>query len=189
VYLATRSENHYISLENYVKNIPKLEGSTVRELELIVLDALRFHLACHHPYIALHGLFLDCQTMDAAKSIGTDFKWLQSIYDRSIQLAHDSLYTDLCFVYQPSQIAVALFTMAAEELLPEGFDFQKSYLAVRHADNPLLPILLDIIKSIINVMRTELQLPTSKEYKDAAGKIDKRLALWRNPLMDPQSEL
>lgn len=192
VYLATRSENHYISLDNYVKNIPKLEAATVRELEYVVLDALKFHLACHHPYIALHGLFLDVQTIDKYAT-EQDLNWLQSIYDRSIQLAHDSLFTDLSFIYQPAQIAAALFSLAASEASGErdeaGFDFEKSYLAVRYADNPLLPVLKEIIQEIQRIMCTELRLPTGKEYKEAAGVVDKKLARWRNPLMDPESKL
>ena len=61
VFLATKTENHYISLESFCKRIPKLEAETILESEFVVADALRFHLAVHHPYLALHGIFLDAQ--------------------------------------------------------------------------------------------------------------------------------
>jgi cyclin H len=61
LFIATKSENHYISIEKYVGQLPKVEASTILDMEFVVMDALRFHLAVHAPYIALHGIFLDAQ--------------------------------------------------------------------------------------------------------------------------------
>jgi len=47
---------------------------------------------------------------------------LQRVYETALRTIDTSLHTDLCFLYQPSQIALAAMRIACKE---ESYDFEK----------------------------------------------------------------
>ena len=61
LFLATKTANHPISLENYTSRIPKTSPSDVLDLEFLVAQSLGFDFAVWHPHRALWGLMLDLQ--------------------------------------------------------------------------------------------------------------------------------
>lgn len=175
IFLATKTENHYISVEKFASKLPKVESSWIIEQEFVVMDALRFNLMIHHPYLALHGLFLDMQDLIENHDI------LFDIYEKSIQLCHESYLSDVCLIYQPSQIALAIFTRAAKSL---GLDLIEKYIHVRFRDHEKLADLLSILEEIGSVLEG-----SSKPDKNVVAEIDRRLFFLRNPLSDPNINL
>jgi hypothetical protein len=89
LYLASKTENHYMSLDKYCTKL-KTEKSVLMDCEYVVMEGLRFHLAVYHPYIALHGIFLDAQTF-----MQNQIELMQKIYDKAIQWTYVGLKRSL----------------------------------------------------------------------------------------------
>jgi len=61
---------------------------------------------------------------------------LQKVYDKAVDLIDTLLYTDLCFLYQPSQIALAAMKIACRQ---ESYDFEK-YVSIANFSSVLSSI-------------------------------------------------
>lgn len=115
LFLATKTENEYKNLDEFCKEAGA-NRDTVVATEYVLSDGLNYHFSVSHPYLPLHGVFLDFQTRYA------DMAVVQQIYDRAILLASQAVTTDAPFLYQPSQIALAVFMSACTE---SGKDFEE----------------------------------------------------------------
>ncbi|KAL1917324.1 uncharacterized protein VTP21DRAFT_4980 [Calcarisporiella thermophila] len=175
IYLATKTQNNHISIDDFLKDIPRTSSDDVLGLEFVVSQGLRFHFAVHHPYLPLHGLFLDMQ------NVIDDKEALRRVNERAIDLVHQSLFTDLCFVYQPSQIALGLLRMAARE---NGLDINGYLEGKTKEDTQSLAMLTRICEDIERVMAGFT--PTTQE---TAKDIDRRRRLCLNPAKNPESQL
>lgn len=119
LFLATKTENYYMSIDSFVKRLRQVkqfkdfQAETILHLEYVLADGLHFHFTIHHPYLCLHGLFLDVQAY--IQMTQDQMERLQKTYDLSIQLADQSYLTDALFLFQPSQLAMTLFAQAAKE--------------------------------------------------------------------------
>lgn len=184
-YLATKVENAFMKIEDFLRPIVAAEkkrggnraltkSSDILDLEFVVIQSLQFELAVHHPYRSAYGFYLDMQ-----ESLSEDRLLLKETYDRTQHFIEQSLYTDLVFIYQPSQIALGAFKLAAKEkeldadaYLTQRFDAKSLEL--------LYPI-LDDIQDTIAAFKNTLQ--------KKAQEIDRKLILCRNPEKNPNSKL
>ncbi|KAI9504268.1 hypothetical protein GGI25_002505 [Coemansia spiralis] len=182
-YLATKVENAFMKIDDFVRPLQAAEtkrGSKVQtknedilELEFVVIQSLQFELAVHHPYRAAYGLYLEMQAYI------NDAALLKDVFDRSHHYIDLSLFTDLVFLYQPPQIALGAFKLAARE---KDLDID-TYLTQRF-DARLLEMLftvLDDIQDTVSAFKNTSQ-------KDAQV-IDRKLILCRNPEKNPSSKL
>lgn len=104
VFLAGKSENCYVPVVKFCERLDKIEPQQILDLEFILFSALDFTLTVHNAMRPLHGFFLDMQTVISDQF---DINQLGSIHDDARRLISDSFVSDACFLYTPSQIALA----------------------------------------------------------------------------------
>ncbi|KAI8599908.1 cyclin-like protein [Dissophora ornata] len=179
MFLARKTENYLMTIEDF-SNALKSPRESILNLEFLICKNLRFHFTVHHPYRPCLGFFYDMQ------AVTENVKRLQKVYETALKFIDTSLHTDLCFLYQPSQIALATIKMACKE---ESYDFERyaSYKfkstesAAQKYNETLLPI-LDVIESVL------LEDPRCIDVeKSVATEIDKRLKMCKDPAKNPDS--
>ncbi|KAF9159874.1 hypothetical protein DFQ26_006100 [Actinomortierella ambigua] len=113
---------------------------------------------------------------------------LSQTYESAIKTIDTLMHTDVCFLYQPSQIALAAMRIAAQK---EGYDFE-SYIAFKFLPKPETKenyekILLPILRSIEKIFNED---PRCKDVERAvATAIDRRLKKCKDPIKNPESLL
>ncbi|KAJ1655258.1 hypothetical protein IWQ61_004958 [Dispira simplex] len=170
LYLATKTENRFIQIEDFVKPIPKVTTKDILDYEFTVCQGLKFEFTVHHPYSALYGYFLDCQNNIKSMAL------LTQVYNKAMDWCHKSIFTDLMFIYFPSQIALACMKLAGQEL---DWDIDV-YLRQKFPDGNTVQR-LDIMVDHITFILKEYKSPTPNVVRD----IDRRLTFCRNPEKDP----
>ncbi|KAG0206019.1 hypothetical protein BGX28_002475 [Mortierella sp. GBA30] len=181
MFLARKTENFLMPIEDFVK-VLRSDPEPILNLEFLICKNLRFHFTVHHPYRPCLGFFYDMQ------AVTDDTEKLQKVYEKALKLIETSLHTDLCFLYQPSQVALAVMRIASKE---ESYDFEKyenykfkaSESEAQKYNETLYPILLAIEK----VLKED---PRCVEVdKAVVTEIDKRLRMCNDPAKDPKSLL
>ncbi|KAK9701388.1 hypothetical protein K7432_011739 [Basidiobolus ranarum] len=175
LFLATKVENSFIAIDDFAQRIPKTTAQSILDLEFIISQSLKFEFTIHHPYRPLHGLYLDMQ------SHIQDLAILTSTYEKAVDWVDKSLYTDLIFLYQPSQIAMAAMNLAGKQFRCDI----EGYLNEKFRDEPNS---LTKLQNILGEIEKILQ-----EYKPVqiavVREIDRRLIFCRNPEKNPDSLL
>ncbi|KAJ2461001.1 hypothetical protein GGF42_000469 [Coemansia sp. RSA 2424] len=182
-YLATKVENAFMKIEDFIRPLAAAEAKRgsktqtksedVLGLEFIVIQSLQFELAVHHPYRAAYGFYLDMQAFIDERDA------LRETYDRTAHYIDKSLHTDLVFLYQPSQIALGAFKLAAKEK-----DFDIDLYLTQRFDARSLELLYRVLDEIQDGITNFATTP-----KDEAQAIDRKLILCRNPEKNPNSVL
>ncbi|KAJ2547971.1 hypothetical protein IWW35_004380 [Coemansia sp. RSA 1878] len=182
LYLATKAENSFMKIEDFIRPLQDAEGrkggkvqtksDDILDLEFVVIQSLQFELAVHHPYRAAYGFFLDMQPY-------YDVAVLKTAYDRTVHFNDISLFTDLVFLYQPSQIALGAFKLAAKEV-----DIDVDVYLAQRFDARALEVLFPILEDIQDVI-----LGFKNTTTNEARAIDRKLILCRNPEKNPASML
>ncbi|KAJ2767525.1 hypothetical protein IWQ57_003914 [Coemansia nantahalensis] len=183
VYLATKVENSFMKIDDFIRPLQEASakrgvGTTTKSedilgLEFVVIQSLQFELAVHHPFRAAYGLFLDMQEYidDAAL--------LKAAYERVNHYIEPSLLTDLVYLYQPAQIALGAFRLAAKEK-----DLDIDPYLVRRFEPHDLEVLYPILDEIQDTIAGFKPVP-----KERAQAIDRKLILCRNPEKNPAAAL
>ncbi|RKP27740.1 cyclin-like protein [Syncephalis pseudoplumigaleata] len=109
LYLASKTEGCFLPIDEFVGKFSNVTTQNITEMEMTVCESLKFHFTIHQPYRPLYGFFLDLQRT------GTTMDLLKTTYERAAKWVCTSLYTDACLLYQPSQVALAAWRLAAEE--------------------------------------------------------------------------
>ncbi|KAJ2451112.1 hypothetical protein GGI03_006912 [Coemansia sp. RSA 2337] len=182
-YLATKVENAFMKIEDFIRPLADAEAKRgsktqtksddVLGLEFIVIQSLQFELAVHHPYRAAYGFYLDMQTFIDEKDA------LRETYERTAHYIDKSLYTDLVFHYQPSQIALGAFKLAAKEK-----DLDIDLYLTQRFDARSLELLYRVLDEIQDGITT-----FAATSNDEAKAIDRKLILCLNPEKNPNSTL
>ncbi|KAF9432065.1 hypothetical protein BGZ76_011308 [Entomortierella beljakovae] len=181
MFLARKTENFLMTIDEF-SSVLKSSPESILNLEFLVCKNLRFHFTIHHPYRPCLGFFYDMQ------AVTDNIEKLQMVYESALKLVDTSLYTDLCFLYQPSQIALAAMKIAARK---ESYDFERyanykfksNESAAQKYTETLLPILLDIEK-VLNEDPRCIEVE-----KSVATEIDKRLKMCKDPAKNTESLL
>ena len=63
LFLATKTDNHYMSLSKFASNLPKTTPETVKAPEFTLVQGLRFSFDVRHPHRGLEGGFMELQDM------------------------------------------------------------------------------------------------------------------------------
>ncbi|CAO3659987.1 unnamed protein product [Umbelopsis ramanniana] len=174
LFLATKAENERLSIDEFCQKLRVPSADSVLNLEFIVSQGLKFEYCIYHPYRAAYGLYLDLQ------SVITEMKSLKSLYNKAQAIISKLVLTDVPFVYQPSQIALAAFMVADSE--PTIEESINRYIDLRFADQRAM--LITIKDDIANVLN-KFKLVTTDEAKT----IDRRLRSCANPAKNPDSSI
>ncbi|KAG0341978.1 hypothetical protein BG004_005798 [Podila humilis] len=184
MFLARKTENFLMSIEDFYTVLKASANSaeSILNLEFTVCKSIHFHFTVHHPYRPCLGFFYDMQ------AVTENMEKLQKVYEVALKLIDTSLYTDLCFLYQPSQIALAAMRIASRE---ESYDFERyatyKFKATEESTKIYKEVLLPILVAIDNVLKQDPRC-TDVE-KTVASEIDKRLKQCKDPANDPESLL
>ncbi|TFK30591.1 cyclin-like protein [Coprinopsis marcescibilis] len=170
LFLATKTCNFPISLETYTKHIPRTQPSDVLDLEFLVAQSLSFEFTVWHAHRALWGIWLDVQSLpDAPVQLQPD------LYNAALGHVRASRLTDAEFIYTPSQIALAAFSMEVPEIATRWAESKNS------EEHKINLTLSEEIKSLI--------LADGKPPNvDAVREADRRLKLCKNPEKVPGSK-
>ncbi|KAI7821009.1 cyclin-like protein [Gamsiella multidivaricata] len=179
MFLARKTENFLMTIDDF-SSVFKSGADPILNLEFLVCKNLRFHFAVHHPYRPCLGFFYDMQ------AVTDNMEKLQKVYEVALKLIDTSLYTDLCFLYQPSQIALAAMRIAAKD---ESYDFERyanyKFKSNESATQKYNETLLPILQEIERVLSED---PRCIEVdKVVATGIDERLKLCKDPARNPDS--
>ncbi|KAJ1882867.1 hypothetical protein LPJ57_000596 [Coemansia sp. RSA 486] len=182
-YLATKVENAFVKIDDFTRPLqaaetkrggkPQTKNEDILDLEFVVIQSLQFELAVHHPYRPAYGFYLDMQAYIEDKGL------LKEVYEKTQSYIDQSLYTDLVFFYQSSQIALGAFKLAAKDKDLDIDPYLTQCFEARLLES--LYAILDDIQEIISS-----RSPTAVEK---ARDIDRKLILCRNPEKNPNSKL
>ncbi|SCW00109.1 LAFE_0B09648g1_1 [Lachancea fermentati] len=112
LFFACKSENYFIGVESFAKKTKSTPESILKH-EFKLLESLQFTLMNHHPYKALHGFFLDIQTVLQGK---VDLKYMGQVYNNCKKTITDALLTDAVYFFTPPQITLAALLREDEAL-------------------------------------------------------------------------
>ena len=125
LFLATKSESERISIEQFGQKLRIQSTDQILALEFVVSQGLKFEYLIHHPYRPCYGFFLDIQTIllnDDDNNNNNDIQLLKEAYNKAQKIIKSMLLTDLCLIYQASQLGLAALMIAAKE--NNNFDTQ-----------------------------------------------------------------
>jgi len=160
IFLATKTTNNPIALDEYVARIPKTAPADVLSLEFLLAQSLRFEFAVWHAHRALWGIFLDLQTLPNL-SLDT----IKTAYKGALPHVHASRLTDAELIYTPSQIALACLYLSDEALAREWAHAKSEEAA------------MSIVEAIVVMIQRDGSAPDVEVVRD----IDRRLKICKNP--------
>lgn len=178
LYMACKVEEYNVTVEQFVQVLPPNERQRVSEYvlrnELMLLQALYFHLTVHNPCRPLEGFLIDIKTRSHIAT--TPIESLRASTDNFLQ---QSLFSDVCLLFAPSQIALA-------GLLHSGSQAEvdlKGYVSTLVQNSEQEELLQDKIKMVISMVSSSTQTSNAE-----AVAIQEKLQLCRNQEFNPESQ-
>ncbi|KAF3910497.1 Cyclin-H [Arthrobotrys entomopaga] len=136
LFLATKTENHYIPLAEFCKRIPKLTPEAVLKHEFTVAGGVRWDFDIRHPLRAAEGGIMELLTVLGGGINGSNDPGLTALKERlapnpirRVQDAHgkmkgyltkEALVSDVYYQYTPPQIFLAALWLADKDVA-EGY--------------------------------------------------------------------
>lgn len=112
-YLACKVDEFNVSIDQFIKNVKgdcRKAQKTVLSNELLLMKKLNFHLTVHLPFRAVEGFLIDLRARFPPARDKTELM-VPEIDD----YLDKSMFTDACFLFTPSQIALAAVCYSAEK--------------------------------------------------------------------------
>ncbi|KZV92240.1 cyclin-like protein [Exidia glandulosa HHB12029] len=169
LFLAAKTCNRMVAIDDYVSRIPKTTAADVLDLEFPVAQSLNFEFAVWHAHRALWGLFLDMQTLEPPP----DPDVLHEAHKIALDAIRRSRLSDVEILYAPSQIALACLHRANPDLV-------RRWLATKGED-------LDFAEGLCNAITNEIDAHGVAPPVEMVREIDRRLKLCKNPETIPGS--
>lgn len=167
-YLACKVDEFNVSIDQFIKNVKgdcNKAQTTVLSNELLLMKKLRFHLTVHLPYRAVEGFLIDLRARCYPAKDKTDLMSIE-IED----FLDKTMFTDACFLYTPSQIALAAVCYSADKC---NVDLTNYLSEVLFDDQPeALQRLQKVRAGIQQLIERDLQ---NSPGKDVIKKIEKKL--------------
>lgn len=163
VFLAAKSENFFIPINQFSEALSGIETSEILNLEFVLFKSLGFTLTVHNALRPLHGFFLDMQACG-----DFDSALLGQMHDAAKKVVVDGFSNDAIFLFTPSQIALAAL-MDANEFVVTQYMAQSM-----DGPNKSLDELLGIVERCRAQLKTGSQVSfTVDELKKVAKKLKK----------------
>lgn len=137
LFLACKVEGSALSLKEYLSKVPNAPSADrMMDLETQLCTGLRFQLKVHHPFSPLHGFFLDFQVFlqglgvgdvskneaDEKDTLANRMAVLVEAFHKATERVTQSLLTDACLLYSPSQIGLACLSWSLSSSSSKGKD-------------------------------------------------------------------
>ena len=208
LFLATKTENHYTALKNFVSKLPKISAEDIIAPEFLLTQGLRFTFDVRHPQRGLEGGFMellalakgkgqagpnneasseqlqeDMINLDPVKERGTKPKTAEDVVLR-IQNAHGKAKEILKSSALLSDVYL-LYTPSQiwlASLLLSDEPLARFYLDAKFpTPSTLKPKLLNTLQTCADLLRSSASAdPGEAEIKELT-RIDKKLYKCRNP--------
>ena len=207
LFLATKTDNNYISLKNFVSKLPKTTPEDVVAPEFLLTQGLRFMFDVRHPQRGLEGGFMELQALASGKYVSVEAADTSS---KELQLS--MLKLTLALNDKPKaqsaddvKVRIQIAHGKAKELLKTSALLSDAYFlytpsqiwlsALLLADKPLatfyvelklrdsngsMPKVMSVLESCAELMRLSPAKPGEAEMKELRS-IDKKLYQCRNP--------
>lgn len=168
-YLACKVDEFNVSIDQFIKNVNgdcRKAAKTVLSNELLLMKKLRFHLTVHLPFRALEGFLIDIRARypPARDKLNTMSPEIDDFLDKS-------MFTDACFLYTPSQIALAAIVHSAEKCNVDLNNYLGDILFESNAQ--ALDHIRSVASNIAQLIENDLQ---NSPGKDVIKKIEKKLS-------------
>lgn len=167
-YLACKVDEFNVSIDVFIKNVNgdcKKAQKTILSNELLLMKKLNFNLTVHLPLRAVKGFLIDIRAR--YPTYNNSMAGLVSEIDDYLEKA---MYTDACFLYTPSQIALSAICYAAER---NSIDLSPYVRGILYANDPeAYEYFLEVAKGIRKLIENHLQ---DSPNKDLIKKVEKRL--------------
>ncbi|EPY54228.1 TFIIH complex cyclin Mcs2 [Schizosaccharomyces cryophilus OY26] len=170
LYLATKTNDHYIPIEHFCKNLPKTTPDQVLEYEFNVCQALNWDLFIWLPFRPLQGFLLDFQVVIPETPMETLFE----CHDQSKRFLVETLHSDVYFFYSPSIIALSGIYHTNPSLC-------LNYLQAKSI-NSIHDLIISISNSLDSTKNAKLDREKAKDY-------GKKLYFCMDPLKKKNSTL
>lgn len=143
LYMACKVEEYNVSVDKFILIYPEEEQHNVADIilanEMNLMRLLNYHLVVHSPKRAMEGFLIDIKTRFPQ---GKDPDLYREI---AIKFLNVVLFTDIVFLYPPSQIALAALQKASGEVIRK---YILSVLAPGEKGTNLLEKVGDITKLV-----------------------------------------
>lgn len=167
-YLACKTDEFHVSIDEFIKNVKgdcRKAQNTVLSNEMLLMKKMKFHLTVHLPFRAVEGFLLDLRARYPPAKDKTNL--MAPEIDDFLEKA---MYTDACFLYTPSQVALAAVCYGAEKC---GVDLGNYLSDMVFDKNPkALEYFQTATQVIEDLIEKDLQ---NSPGKDIIKKIEKKL--------------
>lgn len=167
-YLACKVDEFNLNIDQFVKNVKgdlRKAQKTVLSNELLLMKKLRFHLTVHLPFRAVEGFLIDLRARYFQNGDKTG-----SLTAHIDDYLEKSMFTDACFLYSPSQIALAAILHGAEK---NSIDLEPYLSQILFLNEPES---LQYVKSAYaNINKLIEKDIANAPLKDTIKKIEKKL--------------
>lgn len=167
-YLACKVDEFNVSIHQFIKNVNgdcKKAHKTVLSNELLLMKKLNFNLTVHLPLKPVEGFLIDLR---ARFPVARDR--LDSMYPEIEDYLEKTMYTDACFLYTPSQIALSAICFCAEQC---NLDLSAYLNEIIFADDSNA---LNYFHTVSSGIRTMIEKDAQNSPgKDVIKKIEKKL--------------
>ncbi|CAG2116227.1 unnamed protein product, partial [Medioppia subpectinata] len=150
VYLAAKVDEFNVSMNQFVANVKgdrAKASDIVLNNELLLMQQLKYHLNVYNPLRPIEGFLIDLKTRYPQCG---DPEKLRPHIDHFIDM---SLFTDACFLFSPSQIALSAVVYAAT-----------LWSMIKSVSTPPKEQVKAIEKKL-ELCRNQINNPDSNEYK------------------------
>lgn len=171
LFLATKTCEHHVSLDDFVKAIPKLTKEAVLEHEFLISSTIKFDFMHWSAYRPLFGFTLDMETVLVGTEYASDSG---AAHDKAKATFNGCIWTDLPFLYSPSHLALAALLVVVP-------DMTKLYLEKK--------TLLNLLSSLEQIAAELKALSNYKFDRKEAEAVDKRLYHCSDPALKKGSVL
>lgn len=167
-YLASKVDEFNVSIDQFIKNVKgdcRKAQKTVLSNELLLMKKLHFHLTVHLPFRAVEGFLIDLRARYPPAKDKTELM-VPEIDD----YLDKSMFTDACFLFTPSQIALAAVCYSAEKCELDLTSYLNEFLFKNEPE--ALNYFQQIADGIRKLIEKDLQ---DSPGKDVIKKIEKKL--------------
>ncbi|GIY20461.1 cyclin-H [Caerostris darwini] len=178
VYLASKVEEFNVSMSQFVANV---KGDREKATEIILnhehllMKQLNFDLTIYNPHRAVEGFLIDIKTRYIELSEPERLRPAIEEFLDKVQL------TDACFLYSPSQIALAAISWGAIKFKESTDGYLSDIICEAHPDK--LGYLREAIKTMFVMIKNE----ALHVIDPVRSSLEKKLEKCRNQENNPSS--
>lgn len=157
-YLACKIDEFNVSIDEFIKNVQgdcRKAQKTVLSNEMLLMKKMQFHLTVHLPYRAVEGFLIDLRARYPPARDKTS-----QIAEAVEDYLEKAMYTDACFLFAPSQIALSAIVSAAEK---HGIDLSNYLSDILFQGDPEA-------FGHFNIVSGELRSLIDKDQQNSPGK-------------------